>query len=325
MGAAAQTADRSGSPKDGVSARKVLLRVGQVALIVLVTWGIVRALAPDLAKVSFEDFARYQPSPVRLLLSTLLLLVFYVYHAFLWRGLTAQLGHQHFSVKSALRIYFVSGLGRYIPGKLWQVAGMAVLAQRAGISAVAATAATLLAQFAFMTAGLLYVAVVLPSWGGATPVILTAAALIVLAISYRARHWAARKVKRLQPAVDMLDRLSVMSAVKWWLAYAVSWIILAAAFVLFTGAFVTLDFAQQRHVAGTIAASYLGGLLAVFSIAGLGVREALMGSLLLTVMPAPAALVVSVASRLWFLIGELVPLSFIPLLRDARVSHHSNV
>jgi hypothetical protein len=308
-----------------VNAKKVLLRVGQVALIVLVTWGIIRALAPDLAKVSFDDFARYQPSPMRLLLSTLLLLAFYFYHALLWRGLTAQLGEHEFTVKNALRIYFVSGLGRYIPGKLWQVAGMAILAQRAGISAVAATAATLLAQFAFMTAGLLYLAVMLPSWGGATPIVLTAVALIAVALSYQARHWAARKVKRLQPAIDMLDRLSAASALNWWLAYAVSWIILAAAFVLFTSAFVTLDWAQQRHVAGTVAASYLGGLLAVFSIAGLGVREALMGSLLLTVMPAPAALVVSVASRLWFLAGELVPLSFIPLLRDARASHHSNV
>lgn len=325
MGAAAQAAYRSGRPKDGVNTRKVLLRVGQVALIVLVTWGIIRALAPDLAQVSLDDFARYQPSALRLLLSTLLLLAFYLYHALLWRGITTQLGQQRFSVKSALRIYFVSGLGRYIPGKLWQVAGMAVLAQRAGISAVAATAATLLAQFAFMTAGLLYLAVVLPSWGGPTPIFLTAAAMIALVLSYHARHWVARKVKRLQPAVDMLDRLSAASALKWWLAYAVSWIILAAAFVLFTSAFVSLDAAQQRHVAGTVAASYLGGLLAFFSIAGLGVREALMGSLLLTVMPAPAALVVSVASRLWFLAGELVPLSFIPLLRDARASHHSNV
>jgi hypothetical protein len=228
-------------------------------------------------------------------------------------------------VRTALRIYFVSGLGRYIPGKFWQVAGMAVMAQRAGISAVAATAATLLAQFAFITTGLLYLALVLPAWGGAAPVIIAGAAVITLALSYRARHWIARKVKRLQPAMDMLDRLSVASALKWWLAYAVSWIILAAAFVLFTSAFVTLDFAQQRHVAGTVAASYLGGLLAFFSIAGLGVREALMGSLLLSVMPPPAALVVSVASRLWFLGGELLPLSFIFLLRDARPSHHPDV
>jgi len=308
-----------------VNAKKVLLRVGQVALIALVTWGIIRALAPDLAKVSARDFARYQPAAIPLVVSTLILIGFYVYHALLWRGITIQLGGQRFSVRDALRIYFVSGLGRYIPGKLWQVAGMAVMAQRIGISAVAATAATLLAQFAFVTTGLLYLALVLPDWGGAAPIIIAVAALVGLGLSYRARHWAARKVKRVQPAVDMLDRLSLAAAVKWWLAYAVSWIILAVAFVLFTSSFVTLDFTQQRHVAGTIAASYLGGLLAFFSIAGLGVREALMGSLLLSVMSPPAALVVSVASRLWFVAGELLPLSFSPLLRDARASHNSDI
>ena len=294
-----------------MTAKTALWRAGQVALVVLVTWGIVRALAPELTKVSSEDFAAYSPSWLKLLLATGALVLFYLLHAQLWRLITMELGERFIGYRSALRIYFVSGLGRYIPGRLWQIAGMAVMAQRAGLSAIAATAASLIAQIAFITSGLLYLALVLPAWGGvAMPLLAAAAALLLAAGSFAGRHWLAGRIKRLRPAVDMLDRVRGTLALQWWLGYAISWLMLGAAFVLFVTAFVPLEIGQQRHVAGAVAAAYLGGLLFIFSIAGLGVREAVMGSLLVTVMPAPAAVVVSVASRVWFTVGELLPILF---------------
>jgi hypothetical protein len=306
-----------------VTAKKLALRALQLALVVLVTWGIVRTLAPDLAKVSWHDFRQYRPDPWRLAWSTLLLLAFYLLHAHLWRGIATRLGERTFGWRAAIYIYFVSGLGRYIPGKLWQIAGMALLAQRAGISAVAATAASLIAQSAFIATGLIYVMLVLPAWSGAAPLIIVLSALVLAVAAYRSRHWVSLKIGKLRPAVVMVDRVTALDALQWTMAYAFSWLILGAAFVLFCSAFVPLDLAQQRHVAGTVAAAYLGGLLAIFSVAGLGVREAVMGTLLLTVMPAPAALVVSVTSRIWFTIGELLPI----LLSkgDARLSHNSDV
>jgi hypothetical protein len=316
-----------------VKARTALWRVAQLALVVLVTWGIIRTLAPELGKVSLEDFSRYSPSLPRLLVSTAALLAFYLLHAWLWRGITAELGGRRPTFRTALHIYFISGLGRYIPGKLWQIAGMALLAQRAGLSAVAATAASVIAQFAFITTGLLYLALMLPAWGGATPALIAGAAILIVIVTFRARHWVALHIKRLQPAVDMLDRFSAGQAFKWWLGYALSWIILGVAFVLFTSSFVDLGWAEQRHVAGSVAAAYLGGLLAFFSIAGLGVREAVMGSLLVAevagqpVMAAPAALVVAVASRVWFTVGELLPILWAKksTWSDEGSSHNSNI
>jgi hypothetical protein len=312
-----------------VTAKKVLWRVVQVALVILITWGIVRTLAPDLAKVSVEDFEQLHPSISMLLLATAALTAFYLMHAWLWRGITVELGQRALDYRTALHIYFVSGLGRYIPGKLWQIAGMAMLAQRAGISAVAATAASMFAQFAFITSGLIYLAIVMPGWGGATPFIALAVTLALVEVAYLSRQWLARRIKRLQPAVDMLDRMTMGQAIKWWLAYGLSWIVLGLAFVLFTSAFVSLDLTQQRLVAGAIAAAYLGGLLAFFSVAGLGVREAVLGSLLLTAMPnaAAAAAVIAVASRLWFTIGELLPILFGKhrIVDNARPGHHPDV
>jgi hypothetical protein len=291
-----------------VNVKQVLWRILQVALVVVITWGIIRMLAPELAKVSADDFRRFRPAAPVLLLATALLLSFYLLHAWLWRGITVDLTQSELPFRRAVYIYFVAGLGRYIPGKLWQVAGMALLAQRAGISPIAATAASVIGQFAFITTGLLYLALVLPAWGGALPIVLAVVGGLLVMATYRARHWVGARFRRLQPSIDMLDRLTVAKTLKWWFAYGLSWIILGIAFVVFTSAFVTLDGQQQRQVAGAVAAAYLGGLLAFFSVAGLGVREAVMGSLLVSVMPAPAALVVSVASRIWFTAGELLPI-----------------
>ena len=292
--------------------KKIAWRVVQVALVILVTWGIVRTLAPELTKVSLDDFSRYSPSIPRLVLATLALLAFYLIHAQLWRLMTMELGDRHFSYRSALRIYFVSGLGRYIPGRLWQIAGMAVMAQRAGLSAIAATAASLIAQLAFITSGLFYLAIVLPAaWGGVLPIMIAIAALLIAFGSFATRHWIAEHVKRLKPAADMLDRIRGRVALEWWVGYAISWVVLGGAFVLFATAFVPLDTRQQLEVAGAVAAAYLGGLLIFISVAGLGVREAVMGTLLLEAgIPAAAALVISVASRVWFTAGELLPILF---------------
>ena len=114
----------------------------------------------------------------------------------------------------------------------------------------------------------------------------------------------------------LLDRIQWRDALIWWLAYAFSWALLGTAFVVFAAAFAPLQPAQYLHVAGIVAAAYLFGYVFFFSFAGLGIREAMMLGLLKQVMPAPAALVVAVASRLWFTAAELLPLVLIPFTRD---------
>lgn len=304
--------------------RKWLWRIGQAVLLVLVAWGIYRALAPELAKVSRADILAYRPSWPLLALSTVLLLMVYVLHALLWREITIALGKTRIRLREAMRVYFVSSLGRYLPGKLWQIAGMAVLAQRAGISAVAATAAALLGQLAFLSMGMVFLAALLPSlygrWAGWSAVLLFAIALVLFVLSdtRRGAAWRHRLLSRLGPRIAeagaLLDQLTARRAAWWWLAYGFSWVLLGAAFACFVISFVPARADQYRHFAGTVAASYLVGLL-LFTPAGIGTREGVMLLLLTPVISAPAAVLVSVASRIWFTVGELLPVAFIPWLK----------
>jgi hypothetical protein len=95
---------------------------------------------------------------------------------------------------------------------------------------------------------------------------------------------------------------------------------------MFVSAFVPSALTALRHLAGTIAASYLWGYVMVIAPAGLGVRELAMSGLLAQIpgFPAVAAVVVPVASRLWFTLAELVPLAIIPVLPQQHATSEGN-
>jgi uncharacterized membrane protein YbhN (UPF0104 family) len=298
------------------------LRLLQLALLIVVVWFVYRALAPDLARLNRADFARYRPAALPLLLSFALLIAMFLVHALVWRRMTEALGGRTFSLRSAAHMFFVSGLGRYI-WRFWQMAGMAVLAQRAGISPVAATAALLLGQLGFMTMGMIFLAILLPTRYGANAaiagVLLIALAMAVFVVggTERGKALRHRMLSRVGPrvaeAATLLDRITLARAAGWWAAYGASWIILGAAFAVFVSAFVPETMRAPHYLAGTFAASYLAGYISP-APAGVGGREVVMIALLRDVMPPAAVLVVALLSRVWFTVAELLPLAFIPML-----------
>jgi dolichol-phosphate mannosyltransferase len=92
---------------------------------------------------------------------------------------------------------------------------------------------------------------------------------------------------RLTSAFGLADRVRPTDAALWAAGYALSWVALGVAFVLFAGAFHPAVDAAPRYVAGTVAAAYLMGYLFVIVPAGLGVREGAMFVLLQQIMPEP--------------------------------------
>src|SRR5213076_2283985 len=101
-------------------------------------------------------------------LSALVVFLTYAIQVESWRRVLAGWA-QRLSYSRAARIWFVVNLGRYIPGKVWSVAGLVVLAQRAGVEPWAAGASA----FALQAVGL-----ATPS--AASPLRLGTAALVAL-------------------------------------------------------------------------------------------------------------------------------------------------
>jgi hypothetical protein len=314
-----------------VNSRSWLWRAAQVVIIVAVVYGIYRLLAPELRQLTAASLLEWRPGVPRLLLSLVILVGFYFVHAFLWRAIVRDLGVGTPDVRTTVRVYFLASLGRYIPGKLWQLAGFAVLAGKAGLSPGGATAAAVLGQFGFLATGLLFVAVVLPDWTGGVGARVLGAILVGIAgfiwiitatpTGRRARAWmqgavGGRAGEKLAATFELAERIRGRDAIRWAVGYGFSWILLGLAFSLFTTSFVPAAAAYSTRLAGSVAAGYLAGYVVLVAPGGIGVREAALTGLLATIpaIPIGAAVVVGVLSRIWFTIAELLPLALLPLM-----------
>lgn len=313
--------------------RSAWIRIAQALFIGVVAWGVWRSLGPALADLRASDLLAWTPAPLPLAVSCVLLLAMYLAHAFLWRRIMADLGIGRPDARTTLHIHFVSGLGRYLPGKLWQLAGLAVLAREAGLPAAPAAAASVIGNLAFLATGLLLLAALLPGWAGGWPALLGAAVLALGAAAFwivaatPLGHGARERVRRLagerfgervDTLLDVADRVRVRPALLWLAGYGFTWILLGMAFTFFCSAFVPAAAQAPRLVAGSLAASYLAGYVALVP-AGIGVREGALATLLAATpaVPAAAAVVIALASRVWFTVMELLPVAALFLFRPA--------
>src|SRR5207237_9817599 len=87
----------------------------------------------------------WRVGPGWLLVGGLVVWLMYALLIVAWRVVRAGWG-QRLDGWGAARIWTVSSLGKYLPGKVWAVAGMALMSQRAGIAPWAATGSAVVLQ-----------------------------------------------------------------------------------------------------------------------------------------------------------------------------------
>ena len=287
----------------------------QVGLTAVATWFIFDRIGVDLALLSTVNPEAWRPRPVLFLSSCALLAVGYLWSASLWGRLVRDLGGPRLPVWTAVRVFMVANLGRYIPGKIWQIAGLAYLAKREGVQTSVATGAAILGQgiallgAALVGFGALFGAnelwrevglVGLLAGIGAVSTII-AAVVIPGLFRHVVAFWF--RVTRTDPPADGLG--SGNAGLRWLTLYGMNWAIYAAAFWL-----LYLSFGEWRtflQVGPAFAAAYVAGYIAIFAPAGAGIREGVLVVLLQPIMAREAAVVLAVVARLWTTAVELIP------------------
>lgn len=296
--------------------RKPLWVIVQILFVIAVVWFAGRALAGQWVEVR-ALFANAHPNYGLLLLSYAPVLLAYGVLVQVWRGMLSAWGEAgRLSVWQATRIWFVSNLGRYVPGKIWQIATMGVMAQRRGVSPVAAAGSSLVVNLANIASGFVVVlatgATVFRSFAnagagtGILAAVILAAGLLLLPQAFR---WAAPAVSRLTRQRVVLPHLPATAV---WLAAigtAVAWILYGIAFRLFCTAIVPKPAGATSLYIASYVGSYLVGYLALFAPGGLVVREAMLVTALTRIglLTAPEAWLVALASRLWLTLIEALP------------------
>jgi hypothetical protein len=215
----------------------------------------------------------------------------------------------------AARIWSVSNLARYLPGKIWNIGAMGAMSKNAGISPVAASGSAILSTLVNLLAGLA-VAVIAgralldqSSQGRgaiAILIVLVAAAMLLIApwLMPRATPLVARLAGR--PVEATLPGRAVVYAL---VGNVVAWLLYGTAFQLFVVGLLGPVGGGYAEYLAAYTISYLLGYLFIFAPAGIGVREGAMVTVLTYagLTTAPEVALVAITSRVWLTLLEVVP------------------
>jgi uncharacterized membrane protein YbhN (UPF0104 family) len=288
----------------------------QICVAAVVVWMVWRTIARN-----WNEFRSLHMSltlhPGWILLSVLVILLSYASSVEAWRRILAGWS-QHLPYRQAVRVWLVANLGRYIPGKVWSVAGLMALAQRAGVEPWAAGASAFAIQAVAIGSAVALVAAATP--GAESPLRLAAAGLVAVAtIALLTWPRAARSVARLIGSAEKIRPLPLISVVESAALGLLSWVIHGTAFWLLARGLGLGGGLSLATAAGVFALGYILGLLALFAPGGVGVREVVLISLLTPALGAGGAVALSIASRLLLTLTEVAaPLGVLLITRGAK-------
>jgi hypothetical protein len=304
------------------SPRRRVWRVVQVALAAIVIALVARKIIAEWGAVRLAlDQAR--PNWLALAASGAVVLATYALLIETWRVLLR--GWQHeIPFLDAARIWTISNLGKYLPGKVWSITALVVMTREYGVSGAEGAAASVLLTLINTIVGFVVAIVAGASLLKLPPalvIVMAAMAVAVLAspsVLPRLGVLAGKVFKREIVLRPLAHRVLLTAGA----LTAVAWVMYGVAFWMFTKGVLGSAPGALRNYIAVFAGSYLLGFVAIFVPAGAGVREGAMSVALQRAGFAigPAYLLV-VASRLWLTALEVIPpLIFLAFVRRRRLS-----
>lgn len=217
---------------------------------------------------------------------------------------------------TAVKIWTAANLGRYLPGKVWSIGALGVLAQREGVPGWVAASAAVIGTLLNIGAGFGVTALAATGSGDALEPYLRNGAVaggIAFILGLALLPWllprAVAMLSRVLPHASAV-RLPPVGAI--WIAALVntcSWIAYGVAFAFFAHG-VTPDVTGSPMLfVAVFTASYVVGYLFLFAPGGIGVREVILQTMLVSfgMTDVGTAWLLSLLSRLWLTVLEILP------------------
>ena len=260
------------------------------------------------------DDLRAQPlewsiQPGWIILSAVVVWLMYAILIAAWQRMLAAWG-RGLDFWTAARIWTVSSLGKYVPGKVWAVAGMAVMAQQAGIGAAPATGSAVILQVLAIGTGAAVVAItgygaLRAAYPGAVMGLAVLLAAAVGGIGLLLWPDLVNRLLRVAAPDAATVRPPVGPVAFGILANAVAWIGYGGALWLLARGLLPGAGLDPPSAIAVFTASYLAGFLALFAPGGIGVREGVFILMLQGPIGIGAATALAIASRLLLTVTEL--------------------
>ena len=294
---------------------KVLKHTLKIFLIAIILYFVGIQLSNNI-----DVIKNYQWSidPLWIIISIIAHLITLLSFSKVWCFLISGFGY-NVPLKYAFKISYITNLGRYIPGKIWPIFGMAYYAKKIKIPEQTAIASWTIAMlfalpsaFFVVFAGMLikpgFVEFLLPEEYKAIFYIFalfTFFASLILIIKPKTVFKLYNLLLRLLKKSKVNFKLSPLLALKIFLGYSVCWIFYGISFYFLLkslGPTIGIDIFQPIII---FVLAYQIGYLAFFAPGGIGVRELVLTKGLASFF-GDVAIGVSIVARIWNLIVEII-------------------
>lgn len=247
------------------------------------------------------------------LLSSILFFAGYCIRGSLWAPMRYALTGVRMPVRDAFRVSAIAWMGRYIPGKIWAVAGKAYLSARDKKQVPQVGVAVIIEVLWFQLSGILLTVIILVFSG---ELFLSAgirlALVVLLAIGLIASHpriffpianWILKALR--QPPFEQKPRYGRMLLVM--LGNISTFLLWSAGFAILVHSRISIDTHDFPIIAGLFSAAWVIGFLILVVPAGIGVRESiLVFGLRSMAISDPVIITIVLASRVLMTLIELI-------------------
>lgn len=226
-----------------------------------------------------------------------------------WRSVLIGLGVR-FGVLEGARVFFVSQLGKYLPGSVWPVVMQMEAGRSRGATRRAMLAANLVTVLFSVSAGLVFAGLLLPF---SSPAALhrfwwALAALPLLFVLAHPRSLPflldrVLKVLRRPPLGVQMTGAATMRALGW---SALSWVGLGTHLAVLAAAIGPPSMGLLALSVGGMGLAVSAGVLFLPAPAGAGMREVVLGYVLVVALSSGQVVAVVIASRVILLLADLV-------------------
>lgn len=239
-------------------------------------------------------------------------------------GYPLKIGHVY-------RIWYLSQIGKYIPGGVWLFAARVVWYRRLGMPTLIASAAAIWEVLSTIITGLLIgvASIVLISDRDLALTISGLAFVLVagIVVSVLPAAWQIMAGFKLPGAQRMLTVLSELGAGRYRLLAQLSglslvvWLVTGIGFYVLVAALVDVQNLTLWYAIVTFAVSWTIGFLVIIAPTGLGAREAMIALFLTPIYGFSLAFSIALLARLWWVVAEWIHIALAALLQVTSTAH----
>ena len=295
----------------------LLIKVAALLVILTIFFFLGKTLYHNLGEISVHRWSLKSPF---LILSFPCIVVNLAIASYAWKKV---LSFFEISVpfEQSFKIMSVSGMGKYIPGKIWQYLSQIYLGQKVGLPKSVTFFSMVLLFVVYNLAGISLFLFSLFFWHTFSPLLISTLLLIFVSISLVILYppilnKILKILLRLFKKEALTIKVGFNQIIKILLILVADWVIFGIGVYLLVNSFYSINFDQTVILCGIFAVSVICGILSFFVPAGLGVREGVQSYLLSLFIPISISILISLIMRVWITLGELA--CFLVALRIKR-------